>query len=128
MNQNENKKLIDKQLRSQLKCIAEDFFTDNLVSGYPVPDQDVKGRWHLSNGPGDFSIVKPETIKLASKESAPTAQQIKQVTEERDKAVELLDRVQETIEQFSEILDSDPVCSDIAVFLKYVKPAKEGGE
>lgn len=56
------------ELENTFKCVAEDYFTDTEVQGYPVPDQDVKGRWYLCNGTGDFTIVKPETIKLISHE------------------------------------------------------------
>jgi hypothetical protein len=55
----------NKQLRKQFLCVAEDYFTDGNVSGYPVPDQDIKGRWHLMNGTNDSTIVKSETIKRA---------------------------------------------------------------
>lgn len=54
---------IDNALVYMHRCVAEDYFTDNQVSGYPVPDQDIDGRWYICNGTSDFIIVKPETIK-----------------------------------------------------------------
>lgn len=53
-------------------------------------------------------------------------QETKQLREERDKAVVLLNRVCTTLEDYSELLDSDPTCADINIFLNQLNQKNEG--
>lgn len=50
-------------MKRDLQFIAQDEVTGDWVSGYPLMDADVEGRWYLMNNYSDGIIVKPETIR-----------------------------------------------------------------
>lgn len=69
----------------------------------------------------------PAMIQAAEEYAAQEVEhQTKQLREERDKAVVLLNRVCTTLEDYSELLDSDPTCADINIFLNQLNQKNEG--
>ncbi|NLR60748.1 hypothetical protein HGH93_21740 [Chitinophaga polysaccharea] len=47
----------------ELKFMAKDELTGKWVTGYPLKDPDVKGRWYIMNNYSDGVIVDPKTIR-----------------------------------------------------------------
>lgn len=50
-------------MKREVKYIAQDEITGDWVSGFPLRDEDVKGRWYMMHNYSDGIIVKPETIR-----------------------------------------------------------------
>lgn len=73
---------------------------------------------------GQMLMLVVECMKQYSAQQV--EQQTKQLKEERDRAVDLLTRLRDIMEEFGEMLDSDLAYVDIVLFLKYLNQNNEG--